>query len=79
VLGALPLTGCILRAPGEAEAFAAGVPVWGRDAVAWCLGEGTARRARSAGWVKVVEAAAGDGWRNLIKAMEERRAFPVGS
>jgi uroporphyrin-III C-methyltransferase len=79
VLGALPLTGCILRAPGEAEAFAAEVPVWGRDAVAWCLGEGTARRARSAGWVKVVEAAAGDGWRNLIKAMEERRAFPVGS
>jgi uroporphyrin-III C-methyltransferase/precorrin-2 dehydrogenase/sirohydrochlorin ferrochelatase len=79
VLGALPVTGCLLRTAREAEAFAAGISTWGRDAVAWCLGDGVARLARSAGWATVVEAAGGEGWRELIRAMEERRGSSVGS
>jgi uroporphyrin-III C-methyltransferase/precorrin-2 dehydrogenase/sirohydrochlorin ferrochelatase len=79
VLGALPVTGGLLRTAHEAEAFAAGISTWGRDAVAWCLGDGVAKLARSAGWSTVVEAAGGEGWRELIRAMEERRGSSVGS
>jgi uroporphyrin-III C-methyltransferase/precorrin-2 dehydrogenase/sirohydrochlorin ferrochelatase len=77
VLGALPITGCLLRTAQEAEAFTSELETWGREVVAWCLSDGAASRARSAGWGSVVEATAGEGWGDLINAMEERRAATV--
>jgi uroporphyrin-III C-methyltransferase/precorrin-2 dehydrogenase/sirohydrochlorin ferrochelatase len=52
VMGAAPLTGCVLRTPAEVdwldeEREGAG---WERNPVAWCLGRMTARRARELGW-----------------------------
>jgi uroporphyrinogen III methyltransferase/synthase len=56
VIGAAPLTGCILKTPAEVdwldeEREGAG---WERNPVAWCLGRMTARRARDLGWRSVL-------------------------
>jgi uroporphyrin-III C-methyltransferase/precorrin-2 dehydrogenase/sirohydrochlorin ferrochelatase len=76
VLRALPLTGCILRTPSEADAFAAEQAASGGEVVAWCLGAETAARARAAGWRRVVEAGADGTWTALVAAMEGRREAP---
>jgi uroporphyrin-III C-methyltransferase/precorrin-2 dehydrogenase/sirohydrochlorin ferrochelatase len=57
VIGALPLTGCVLRSAEEAEALdeerdATG---WGPAAKTWCLGPQAAARARDLGWPNVRE------------------------
>jgi uroporphyrin-III C-methyltransferase/precorrin-2 dehydrogenase/sirohydrochlorin ferrochelatase len=57
VLGALPLTGCILRSPEEADALDEERDGPGWDAskvVAWCLRPAAAERARLLGWRNVV-------------------------
>jgi len=57
VLGALPLTGCILRSPAEADALDEERDGPGWDAskvVAWCLRPAAAERARLLGWRNVV-------------------------
>ena len=56
VMGAAPLTGCLLRSPAEVdwldeEREGAG---WDKSIVAWCVGGGTADRARERGWRHVV-------------------------
>jgi hypothetical protein len=56
-LEALPLTGCILRSPAEAEALPPGRDGsrWEEGAVAWCLGPSACGRARERGWPRVEE------------------------
>ncbi|HJX15014.1 MAG TPA: SAM-dependent methyltransferase, partial [Candidatus Deferrimicrobiaceae bacterium] len=57
VLGALPLTGCVLRSPEEADALdeERDGPGWDSSkVVAWCLSPAAAGRARLLGWRNVV-------------------------
>jgi len=60
VMGAQPLTGCVLRSPAEVEALdeEREGPGWEGSPVAWCLGRETAQRARQLGWRRVRERAA---------------------
>lgn len=55
VMGASPLTGCVLRIPAEADALdeEREGPGWEDGPVAWCLGPETAERARRLGWPRV--------------------------
>jgi uroporphyrin-III C-methyltransferase/precorrin-2 dehydrogenase/sirohydrochlorin ferrochelatase len=57
VMGALPLTGCVVGTSSEVDWLDAerGGPGWGDDFVAWCLGSETAERARGCGWFNVRE------------------------
>jgi uroporphyrin-III C-methyltransferase/precorrin-2 dehydrogenase/sirohydrochlorin ferrochelatase len=61
VIGALPLTGCVVQSRAEVDWLddERGNPGWGRDAVAWCIGPEAAERARSRGWRNVAELAEG--------------------
>ena len=76
VLRALPLTGCVLRSPAEAELFAAEPAACGDGVVAWCRGAETADRARALGWRRVLESGSDAPWTALVAAMEGRRATP---
>ncbi len=57
VLGALPLTGCVVTSRAEVDWLdgETGSPGWGDEVVAWCVGEAAAERARQCGWRRVVE------------------------
>ena len=71
VMGALPVTGCVLRDAGEADGFeddrdGAG---WGPDVVAWCLTPETAERAVELGWSRVVGLDSGSDGGALVVAM----------
>jgi uroporphyrin-III C-methyltransferase/precorrin-2 dehydrogenase/sirohydrochlorin ferrochelatase len=57
VMGACPLTGCVLRSPAEVEALddEREGPGWENGPVAWCLDPETARRARRLGWQRIRE------------------------
>ena len=57
VMGALPLTGCVVSDVGEVDRLddERGEPVWIDEVVSWCLGRDTARRARERGWGEVRE------------------------
>jgi hypothetical protein len=52
VIGASPLTGCVLRSPAEVDWLdeEREGPGWEEGTVAWCVGRGTAQRARERGW-----------------------------
>jgi uroporphyrin-III C-methyltransferase/precorrin-2 dehydrogenase/sirohydrochlorin ferrochelatase len=52
VMAALPITGCVVTHPAEVDWLddeRSGVG-WSSDAQSWCVGEGTAARARERGW-----------------------------
>ena len=73
VMGAAPLTGCVLRSSAEVEMLdeerqAEG---WERDPVAWCVGGATADRARQLGWPHVRRLDEGIGGQELIEVMRE--------
>jgi len=57
VMGALPLTGCVVGSSAEVDWLDAerGGPGWGEEFVAWCFGTETAARARERGWLNVRE------------------------
>ncbi len=57
VMGALPLTGCVVGTSAEVDWLDAerGGPGWGEEFVAWCVGTETAARARERGWLNVRE------------------------
>jgi len=57
VIGAAPLTGWLLRGADEVEALdeERGIPGWGAEVHAYCLGRPAAERALSLGWAHVVE------------------------
>ncbi len=76
-VGALPLTGCLLRTRKEVDAFAAERSSWHGEVVAWCLSPDAARRALEVGWSQVVEVSGEGCWAPLIAALEERREGPV--
>ena len=52
VMGASPLTGCVLCSPAEVEGLdeERGGAGWGGKVIAWCRGRETAARARKRGW-----------------------------
>jgi hypothetical protein len=57
VMGALPLTGCVVGTAAEVDWLdeERGGPGWGDEFVAWCVGSETAARARERGWSNVRE------------------------
>jgi len=57
VIGALPLTGCLVQNHAEVDWLddERGNPGWGRDVTAWCIGGEAGNRARGRGWQHVVE------------------------
>ena len=57
VMGALPLTGWILKNADEADALdeERDMPTWGREVIAWCMSPESAQRARALGWPRVNE------------------------
>jgi uroporphyrin-III C-methyltransferase/precorrin-2 dehydrogenase/sirohydrochlorin ferrochelatase len=57
VMGALPLTGCVVVTPAEVEWLDAerGGPGWSDETVAWCVGPEASKRARACGWPNVSE------------------------
>jgi uroporphyrin-III C-methyltransferase/precorrin-2 dehydrogenase/sirohydrochlorin ferrochelatase len=76
VLNALPLTACVLRTTDEVEALdeerdGAG---WGPEAVAFCLSEEAAERARGLGWSGVESVAVPRGATDLLEHFRNRRA-----
>jgi len=75
VIGAAPLTGCVLRTPAEIEWFddereAAG---WEEHPVAWCLSPETAERARELGWQQIQEIDGGQDTDALVAGIGKRR------
>ncbi|MCK5377163.1 MAG: uroporphyrinogen-III C-methyltransferase [Acidobacteria bacterium] len=61
VMGALPLTGCVVRSAAEVDWLdeERGGPGWEEGVTAWCVGREAAERARERGWPQVHEIAAG--------------------
>jgi uroporphyrin-III C-methyltransferase/precorrin-2 dehydrogenase/sirohydrochlorin ferrochelatase len=59
VMGALPLTGCVVSSPAEVDWFdeERGGPGWEDNVQAWCVGAAAAVRARERGWSGVRELA----------------------
>jgi uroporphyrin-III C-methyltransferase/precorrin-2 dehydrogenase/sirohydrochlorin ferrochelatase len=57
VLGALPITGCVVQSAAEVDWLdeERGVATWSDDTVAWCIGNEAATCARELGWQAVVE------------------------
>lgn len=55
VMGALPLTGCVLRSADEVDALdeERDGPGWGPELCAWCLDAAASERALQLGWSKV--------------------------
>jgi len=76
LMAALPLTGCVLRSPADAERIDAEAQTltWRRDAVAWCLGPETARAARAYAWARVEELDPDTGPSELVTRISQRRA-----
>ncbi len=76
VIGAAPLTGWLLRSAEEVQALEEerGIPGWGAEARAWCLGASTAERARALGWPNVVELAEGAGPEAVLAAIADRNS-----
>ena len=57
VMGALPMTGCVVTTSAEVDWLDAerGGPGWGDDMIAWCVGPDAAARARECGWPNACE------------------------
>lgn len=77
VLGALPLTGCIVRDPAEVDSIdgerrGSG---WSDEIVAWCFGSKAAARARERGWPNVQELAEEADESDLLEALAGRPRF----
>jgi uroporphyrin-III C-methyltransferase/precorrin-2 dehydrogenase/sirohydrochlorin ferrochelatase len=76
VVGAAPLTGCLLSRPTQVDSLeeerdGAG---WEGEVVAWCRGPETAARARRYGWRRVEELEAGEEGALLAARLRSRRA-----
>ncbi|HTS03271.1 MAG TPA: siroheme synthase CysG [Thermoanaerobaculia bacterium] len=72
VLGALPVSGVVLRSESDVDALdeERGTAAWPPDAVSWCLSRGAAGRARERGWPRVEEAEGSSLVRTLVEARE---------
>jgi uroporphyrin-III C-methyltransferase/precorrin-2 dehydrogenase/sirohydrochlorin ferrochelatase len=76
VLGALPLTACVLKSATEVDALDGerDRPGWSREVVACCIGPETAGRARERGWPRVEELRAGATCDDIVSAIAGGRA-----
>ena len=74
VMGALPLTGCVVCDPTEVDSVdpERGGPGWNDGIVAWCVGPKAASRARERGWPKVQQLAEDGDENELIDAIAGR-------
>lgn len=74
VLGALPLTGCIVCEPVEVDSIDAerGGAGWSDAVVAWCLGSRAASRARERGWPNVQQLAEDADGTDVVEAIAGR-------
>jgi len=72
VMGAQPLTGCILRSPSEADAFfeESQSPGWSSEVIAWCLGKEAAHRARNLGFMRAEELESPAGAADLVERLK---------
>ncbi len=72
VIGALPLTGCVLTEPDQIDALEEqrDGPGWNTGVTSWCLGRATAEHARRSGWPRVAELAADTDGAALVAAIE---------
>ncbi len=75
VVGALPLTGCVVGTPEEVGALdrEIGSASWRAEAATWCLNGDTARCARELGWERVEEVEADAGGSNLLQRIGRLR------
>lgn len=77
VMGALPLTGCVLSKAYEVDALEEerDRTGWSVKMVAWCLNPETAHRARELGWRRVEEVSGSEA--DLVAAIQKRGSRPV--
>jgi uroporphyrin-III C-methyltransferase/precorrin-2 dehydrogenase/sirohydrochlorin ferrochelatase len=75
LIGAHPLTGCILRSADEASIVfeESRTPGFGPEVIAWCLGKETAHRARKLGFLRVKEIESPAGAADLIARLKQHR------
>jgi uroporphyrin-III C-methyltransferase/precorrin-2 dehydrogenase/sirohydrochlorin ferrochelatase len=75
VMGAAPLTGCVLRSPAEVDWLdeEREGPGWESESVTWCVGKESADRARERGWRHVVMLQEELGSEEIMAAIARRR------
>jgi uroporphyrin-III C-methyltransferase/precorrin-2 dehydrogenase/sirohydrochlorin ferrochelatase len=75
VIGAAPLSGCVLRSPAEVDALEdeRDGTGWERRPVAWCVGSDTAQRALERGWTDVRECPRGQDSMSLMTCIAGAR------
>jgi hypothetical protein len=71
VMGALPMTGWVLRHPDEVDALdeERDSPGWTPDTIVWTLGQDVTERARDREWRHVTDVPAGAGLAEVVAAM----------
>ena len=71
VMGALPLTGCVVVTAAEVDWLDAerGGPGWSDEAMAWCVGPEATARARECGWPNVHELSVDADEKTLVAAI----------
>ncbi len=81
VMGALPLTGCVVRSAAEVDWLdeERGGPGWGDDLTAWCIGPEACERARERGWHLVRELDTGIGANELVAVIFGGRRADFGA
>ncbi len=74
VMGALPLTGCVVRSASEVDSLEdeRSGAAWSPGLVTWCLEPGSAQRSAELGWPDVVELDEDPAGRTLARAIEIR-------
>ena len=75
VVGAAPLTGCVLLSAADAEWLdeEREGQGWEESTVVWCMGPEAAKRARELGWHRVQQVDAARGSAGLVAWIEKRR------
>jgi uroporphyrinogen III methyltransferase/synthase len=70
-LGALPLTGCLLRDADEVDALddERDGATWSGETTAWCLSAAAAERSRALGWPAVVDLSGCAGAEEIVRAI----------
>jgi uroporphyrin-III C-methyltransferase/precorrin-2 dehydrogenase/sirohydrochlorin ferrochelatase len=76
VMGAAPLSGCLVRSPAEVDWLddEREGPGWESGSIAWCVGEKSADRARERGWRHVVTLREDLGAEEIMAAIARRRS-----
>jgi uroporphyrin-III C-methyltransferase/precorrin-2 dehydrogenase/sirohydrochlorin ferrochelatase len=77
VMGALPLTGCVVGTAAEVDWIDAerGGPGWSDEVSAWCVGPEASARARECGWPNVRELGVNADENELVARMQVEGSF----